>query len=105
LLKSTEDDTQLTEKFSGKPARGLSNRFMAEMAAKNAPQLAFPAQNSVTGKMRQAAAKAGRPDFLALWAGQAAPLSRALPAAELVAKLTAEAIESIQKLKGMVHES
>jgi len=105
LLKSTEDDTQLTEKFSGKPARGLSNRFMAEMAAKNAPQLAFPAQNSVTGKMRQAAAKAGRPDFLALWAGQAAPLSRALPAAELVAMLAAEAIESIQKLKGMVHES
>ncbi len=105
LLKSTEDDTRLTEKFSGKPARGLSNRFMIEMAAKNAPQLAFPAQNSVTGKMRQAAAKAGKSDFLALWAGQAAPLSRALPAAELVARLEAEAIESIQKLKGMIHET
>ncbi len=105
LLKSTEDDTRLTEKFSGKPARGLSNRFMIEMAAKNAPQLAFPAQNSVTGKMRQAAAKAGKSDFLALWAGQAAPLSRALPAAELVARLETEAIESIQKLKGMIHET
>ena len=105
LLKSTEDDTQITEKFSGKPARGLSNRFMTEMAARNAPQLAFPAQNVVTGKLRQAAARAGKSDFLALWAGQAAPLSRALPAAELVAKLTAEAIESIQKLKGMLHET
>ena len=105
LLKATEDTTRLTEKFSGKPARGLSNRFIEEMAARNAPQLAFPAQNNVTGKMRQAAAKAGKADYLALWAGQAAPLARALPAAELVARLEVEAIDSIQKLKGMLHES
>ena len=104
LLAAREDDTRVTEKFSGKPARGLANRFMKEMAAQQAPQLAFPAQNSITGKMRQAAAKAGRPEFIALWAGQAVALSRALPAAELVAKLEAEAIESIQKLKGIVHE-
>ena len=32
LLKATEDSTRVTEKFSGKPARGLSNRFMTEMA-------------------------------------------------------------------------
>ena len=104
LLKATEDSTRLTEKFSGKPARGLSNRFIEEMATKNAPQLAFPAQNSVTGKLRQASAKAGKADFIALWAGQAAPLSRALPAAELVAKLNAEAVETIQKMKGMLHD-
>jgi nitronate monooxygenase len=105
LLMQKEDNTRLTEKFSGKPARGLSNRFMTEMAAKDAPQLAFPAQNSITGKMRQAAAKAGNPDFLALWAGQAAPLARALPATELIEKLNAETIESIQTLKGMIHDS
>jgi nitronate monooxygenase len=105
LLKETEDTTRITEKFSGKPARGLSNRFLAEMAAKNAPQLAFPAQNAVTGKLRQASAKAGKGDFVALWAGQAAPLSRALPAADLIAKLEAETIESIQKLKGVLHAS
>jgi nitronate monooxygenase len=105
LLKQTEDSTRLTEKFSGKPARGLTNRFIEEMAARDAPQLAFPAQNSITGQLRQAAAKAGKPEFVALWAGQAAPLSRALPAAELIAKLEAEAIESIQNLKGILHES
>jgi nitronate monooxygenase len=104
LLASTEDSTRLTEKFSGKPARGLANRFIEEMAAKNAPQLAFPAQNAVTGRLRQASAKAGRGDFVALWAGQAAPLSRALPAAELIARLESEAIASIRKLKGMIHE-
>jgi nitronate monooxygenase len=101
VLAAREDDTSVTEKFSGKPARGLTNRFMKEMAA--APQLAFPAQNAVTGKLRQASAQAGKPDFVALWAGQAAPLARALPAAELIAKLAAETVESIQNLKGMLH--
>ena len=105
LLKQTEDRTRLTEKFSGKPARGLTNRFIEEMASREAPQLAFPAQNSLTGKLRQAAAKAGKPDFVALWAGQATPLSRALPAAELVATLSAETVASIETLKGIVHET
>jgi nitronate monooxygenase len=73
---------------------------MREM--QSAPQLAFPAQNSVTGKLRQASAKAGKPDFIALWAGQAAPLSRALPASDLIARLEAETIESIQNLKGVL---
>ena len=76
LVKSTEDDTGITEKFSGKPARGIVNRFMKEM--ENGATLAFPAQNAVTGKLRQASAKAGKPDFIALWAGQAMPLARAL---------------------------
>jgi nitronate monooxygenase len=102
LLKSTEDSTQLTEKFSGKPARGLSNRFMTEMAAKDAPLLAFPAQNAVTGKLRQASAKAGKGDFLALWAGQAAPLARALPAAELIRVLNEEAAFAIRATAGFL---
>src|SRR5262249_46787230 len=100
LVKATEDDTRITEKFSGKPARGLANRFMKEM--EKAPQLAFPAQNSVTGRLRQASAKAGRPHLLALWAGQASPLSRALPAAGLIARLETETVESIENLKGVL---
>ena len=104
LLKATEDETRLTEKFSGKPARGLANRFLREAEAKHFPQLAFPAQNQLTTKLRAASAKAGKPDFLAMWAGQAAPLARALPAAELVARLEAETIEAIRNLKGLIHE-
>ena len=100
LVGATEDDTRITEKFSGKPARGLANRFIREM--ENAPQLVFPAQNSITGKLRQASAKAGKPDFVALWAGQAAPLSRALPARELIGILESEAVDAIQKLKGIL---
>jgi nitronate monooxygenase len=102
LLRLTEDETAITEKFSGKPARGVVNRFIREMA--DAPQLAFPAQNSLVGKLRAAAAKAGKPDFVALWAGQAAPLSRALPAAELIEQLEQELIHSLRSSAALLKE-
>ena len=94
LLKTSEDETRITEKFSGKPARGLANRFMKEM--ERAPVLAFPAQNKVTSALRAASAKAGKPDFVSMWAGQAAPLARALPAAELIARLETETADAIR---------
>jgi nitronate monooxygenase len=102
LLAAKEDDTRVTEKFSGKPARGLVNRFMREMADK--PQLPFPAQNSVTGKLRAASAKAGKTDCVALWSGQAAPLSRRLPAAELIRTLEQETIAALRASAELVKE-
>lgn len=100
LLRRKEDETVMTEKFSGKPARGLVNRFMKEM--ERAPQLAFPVQNRITGPLRQASGKAGKPDFVAMWAGQGAPLSRALPAAELIARLESEMLQALKQLKEML---
>jgi len=102
LLAAREDDTRVTEKFSGKPARGLVNRFMKEM--ERAPQLAYPAQNKLTGPLRQAAGKAGRPDFVAMWAGQGAAMSRALPAVELINILEKEAIEALRRSATLIKE-
>lgn len=102
LTKTNEDETRITVKFSGKPARGIANRLMTELA--DAPHLVFPVQNYVTAKLRAASAKAGKPDFVAMWAGQAAPLARALPAAELIAQLEAETIEAIRNMKGLLNE-
>jgi nitronate monooxygenase len=101
ILQAREDATLVTEKFSGKPARGIANRFMREMRERAAPQLVFPAQSVLIGKLRAAAAKAGNPDFVAMWAGQATPLSRALPAAELVAALEAETLECLDRLAAL----
>jgi nitronate monooxygenase len=51
-------------------------------------------QNALTGEIRKAAAAANRPEYMSLWAGQAAGLSRArrlgIGAAELVALLVQE---------------
>lgn len=104
LLAAREDITAVTEKFSGKPARGIANRFMREMNGRAAAQLVFPAQNSVTGKLRAASAQAGNPDFVAMWAGQALALSRALPAAELIARLEAETVEALRRTSEFVKE-
>jgi nitronate monooxygenase len=94
LLSSPEDETRITDKFSGRAARGIANRFTKEM--ESAPVLVFPAQNYVTSPLRAASARAGKPDFVSMWAGQGAPLARALPAAELIARLEAETADAIR---------
>ena len=63
---------------------------MREMNERDAPQLVFPAQNTLTGPLRAASAKAGNPDYVSMWAGQAAPLARELSAAQLIATLEQE---------------
>ena len=70
--------------------RGIVNDFMRQMRAEEAQILPYPVQNALTGDIRQAAAKAGRGEFMSLWAGQGVGLARPMPAAELVATLAAE---------------
>ncbi|WP_175411159.1 nitronate monooxygenase [Streptomyces sp. TRM64462] len=80
--------TALTRAFSGRPARGLVNRFMREHGP-YAPA-AYPEVHHLTSGLRKAAAKAGDPQGMALWAGQGHRLARALPAAQLVEVLHSE---------------
>ena len=91
VLAAAEDTTVVTRVFSGRPARGLRNRFVTEVEPHGDAVLPFPWQNAATRTLRAAAARAGTADLLSLWAGQRARLARALPAAELVATLAAEA--------------
>ena len=87
ILDSKEDRHWVRRKFSGKPARGLANRFMRAM--REAPQLPFPAQAALTPSC---GARQRKPTILiSLRCGRAGgALSRALPGAELVAALEAE---------------
>jgi len=80
--------TQLTRAFSGRPARGLMNRFMREHGP-YAPA-AYPEVHHLTAGLRKAAAKAGDAQGMALWAGQGHRLARELPAGQLVEVLAAE---------------
>lgn len=101
LLAAREDTTTITEKFTGRPARGLANRYIRDMNTTDAPQLAFPAQGVLSGPLRAASAKAGNPDYLAMWAGQAAPLARAMSAAQLVITLEHETLEALERLAAL----
>jgi nitronate monooxygenase len=91
LLAAKTDTAVITRAFSGRPARGLANGFIAMVAGKEGAILPFRQQNDLTRPMRNEAGKQGAPDFISLWAGQGVTRSRAMPAADLVATLIAEA--------------
>ncbi|MCX4582203.1 nitronate monooxygenase [Streptomyces sp. NBC_01481] len=80
--------TELTRAFSGRPARGLVNRFMREHGP-YAPA-AYPQVHHLTSGLRKAAARTGDAQGMALWAGQGHRLARELPAGRLVDVLVAE---------------
>ncbi len=63
---------------------------MEKLEARPSELLPYPVQNALTTPLRKAAGAAGRADLLALWAGQAAPLARRLPAAEVLRLLVEE---------------
>jgi len=91
LLHQPPLPTQLTEVISGRPARGLVNRFMLEVDQPGRPAVAPYSYAYVAGKALVAAAQqAGEPGFAVQWAGTGAGRARALPAAELVQVLAAE---------------
>jgi nitronate monooxygenase len=86
LHAAGDADSTLTRAFSGRLARGVANRVTRELDGADLP--AFPQPNAASRPMRQAAAKAGRADFISLWAGQALAVNRAPgSAAALVAAL------------------
>ena len=80
--------TTLTSLISGRPARSLANRFTAlSQSNDHRPPPDYPIAYDA-GKALNAAAKAkGEHGFGAHWAGQGAPLARAMPAADLVKAL------------------
>jgi nitronate monooxygenase len=89
ILAAKQDTTVVTRAFSGRPARGLKNAFIASVDGKELI-LPYPFQNALTRPMRTAAAQQGVADYLSLWAGQGVARARVMPAADLVARLIEE---------------
>jgi nitronate monooxygenase len=100
ILEAREHETRLTRAFSGRPARGIVNRFMTEfeVSAAAGAILPFPLQNDLTRPLRAVAAKQGRAEFLSLWAGQGVRLAQRRMAAQLVECLAIETETIIRKL-------
>jgi nitronate monooxygenase len=102
IQQAHEDHTRVTRCFSGRPARGIVNRFMSEMESAGSAEtiLPFPLQNTLTRPLRSAAAQQGRAEFLSLWAGQGVRMARQEPAAKLVAQLVRETETAIGQMRG-----
>lgn len=95
LRASHDEGTRVTKAFTGRPARALANRYVLEMTDAEAEALDFPLQRGLSGPLAAAAVKQSSPDFSAMWAGQGAPLTRELPAAELMRVLIAETEQAL----------
>ncbi len=99
ILGAGEHRTRVTRAFSGRPARGIVNRFMdgVDGAAGADGILDFPLQNVLTRPMRAAAGKQGKADYLSLWAGQGVRMARRTTASELMTALAAEAEAALSR--------
>lgn len=91
LFSDAAQHTVMTRIISGRPARCLANRFTAlatGIAATDVPS--YPIAYDLGKALNAAAKTAGEAGYGAQWAGQGAPLARALPAADLVRLLADE---------------
>jgi nitronate monooxygenase len=90
LLEAKRDATVITRAYSGRPARGIANTFIAMVTGNEQAILPFRQQNDLTRPMRNAAGRLGDAGYISLWAGQGVARSRVMPAAELVRTLVDE---------------
>jgi nitronate monooxygenase len=81
--------TALTNVFTGRPARGIVNRFIREVGPISALALAFPLAATAVAPLRARAEGLGSGDFSPLWAGQNATGCKEVPAADLTRALAA----------------
>jgi nitronate monooxygenase len=85
LLDPARTETVQTRAFTGRPARGLRNAFIDRYDA-HAP-FGYPAIHHLTRPLRRAAAAAGDPELINLWAGTGHRDITSEPAGEILTRL------------------
>lgn len=98
LAGARDDQTALTNVFTGRPARGIVNRIMRDIGpiSKQAP--AFPTAGGALAPLKAKAEATGSTDFSSLWSGQAASLGREIGAGDLIRHLASDALQRLQAL-------
>lgn len=92
LQSRAVERTALTDIFTGRPARAIVNRAVAELGPIAARDVVRPFPQPIDGlaERRAAAEASGSNEFTSMWSGQAASLARPMPAGELVRSLAEE---------------
>lgn len=88
--KTDQEQTAMTNVFTGRPARAIVNRLITEVGpvTNNAPM--FPLAASAVSALRQQAEQAGCNDFTPMWSGQNAQGCKEISASELTRLLAAD---------------
>jgi nitronate monooxygenase len=101
LKDAKDNETAITNVFTGRPARGIVNRLMREVGPMSDVASEFPLAAPALAPLRTKSEMAGSADFTPLWSGQAARLNRELPAAKLTKQLAAETLEKLRWFQGV----
>jgi nitronate monooxygenase len=99
LKVARDEETAITNVFTGRPARAILNRFIREVGPMSDLAPEFPLAAATLAPLRAKLELAGSADFTSLWSGQSARLSRELPAADLTKQLAAEALKNLTLLQ------
>jgi len=97
LERMSDEDTALTNIFTGRPARGIVNRVMREMGPMSDLAPAFPLAGGALAPLRSAAEARGDDGFQSLWAGQAAALAKAEGAGDITRRVAGEALALMER--------
>ncbi len=89
LAETPRRTTRITRLFTGRPAQGLINRLMVELADQEALAPAFPLAANALAPLRAAAEQTGSTDFSPLWCGRRVDGARSVSAAEVIRSLAA----------------
>ena len=92
LKTAAEDETMVTNLFTGRPARGIANRLMREIGPLSTEVPEFPLAGGSLMPLRKVSEAAGSGEFSNMWAGQAFRLGVELPAGALTRKLASDAL-------------
>lgn len=97
LKDVTDNGTVLTNLFSGRPARGILNRYLEESGPMSDAAPPFPYAATLAAPLRAASERAGSPDYMQMWSGQAGRLATSMPADQFIRDLAADVVTLRQK--------
>jgi nitronate monooxygenase len=98
LRAAGDDQTALTNLFSGRPARGLLNRVMREKGPMSDMTPPFPTAGGALAPLKAKAEAEGKAEFSSLWSGQAAALGQEIDAGDLTLRLSEDAARRLKAL-------
>ncbi|ABM21183.1 MULTISPECIES: NAD(P)H-dependent flavin oxidoreductase [Gammaproteobacteria] len=87
LQSEQASHTEITNVFSGRPARGIVNRLMRDQGAISSSVPDFPNAAAALAPLRSEAEKLGKADFSPLWAGQNTMGCKEISAGKMTLKL------------------
>lgn len=102
LASASDEDTQLSRAFSGRPCRVRGTPYLRHMALTRSDFQDFPLMYNYSGPLKQLGIETGNLDLQFLLFGQAVALNREVTASQLIEDLTYETKDVVAKVaKGL----